>query len=199
MNLNDIIVDGKEYTPVLDRDGTQGCSSCAFHNDSRGCRLSNLVISCSDTDSYFVPASTIDLRSDTQQMKDWQQPAIAITMQVDESFGHTQHENQPIGTKYDQDKLQYSLIPPYALEQIAKNLTVGLKKYKERNNWKKVEGAEQRYLDALYRHLEAHRRGELYDTDSSVPDMLHMAAVAVNAMFLLEFMLDPELKQKDNK
>jgi hypothetical protein len=29
--------------------------------------------------------------------------------------------------------------------------------------------------------------------------MLHMAAVAVNAMFLLEFMLDPKLKEKDNK
>lgn len=140
----------------------------------------------------------MDLRSSTQQMKDWE-PEGAITMQVDESFGHVQHENQPIGTKYDQDKLQYSLIPPYALEQIAKNLTVGLKKYKERNNWKKVEGAEQRYLDALYRHLEAHRRGEVYDADSSVPNMPHLAAVAVNAMFLLEFMLDPELKQKDDK
>jgi hypothetical protein len=196
MSLKDITVDGKQYTPVLDKDGLQGCSSCAFRNDSRGCRISNLIVNCSDTNSYFVPASTVDLRSDTQQIKDWQP---TITMQVDESFGHVQHEDQPIGTKYDQDKLQYSLIPSYALEQIAKNLTVGLKKYKERNNWKKVEAAEQRYLDALYRHLEAHRRGELYDTDSSVPDMLHMAAVAVNAMFLLEFMLDPKLNKKENK
>lgn len=130
----------------------------------------------------------MDLRSSTQQMQDWQ-PTNTVTLT----------ENQPIGTKYDQDKLQYSLIPAYALEQIAKNLTVGLKKYKERNNWKKVQDAEQRYLDALYRHLEAHRRGEVYDPDSSVPDMPHLAAVAVNAMFLLEFMLDPQLKQKDNK
>jgi hypothetical protein len=185
MNLNDIIVDGKEYTPVFDADSKQGCNSCAFRNDGRGCRLSNMIVNCSDTDSYFVPASKVDLRSSTQQMQDWQ-PSV------------TMEEKQPVGTKYDQDKLQYSLIPSHALEQIAKNLTVGLKKYKERDNWKKVEGAEQRYLDALYRHLEAHRRGELYDTDSSVPDMLHMAAVAVNAMFLLEFMLDPKLK-KDNK
>ena len=185
MNLNNFMVDGKEYTSILDKDGTQGCNSCAFRNDSRGCRLSNLIVNCSDKDVYFVPASTVDLRSSTQQMKDWK-PTSTFTVT----------ENQPIGTKYDQDKLQYSLIPPHALEQIAKNLTVGLKKYKERDNWKKVEGAEQRYLDALYRHLEAHRRGELYDTDSSVPDMLHMAAVAVNAMFLLEFMLDPKLKKE---
>jgi hypothetical protein len=186
MSLKDIIVNGKVYTPVLDKEGVQECNSCAFRNDSRGCSEANRIMSCYETDSYFIPASTIDLRSDTQQIKDWQ-PTI------------TMNENQPIGTKYDQDKLQYSLIPSHALEQIAKNLTVGLKKYKERDNWKKVQGAEQRYLDALYRHLEAHRRGELYDTDSSVPDMLHMAAVAVNAMFLLEFMLDPKLKEKDDK
>lgn len=188
MSLQNITVIGKEYTPVLDRLGTHGCDHCAFRNDSKGCREANLIINCSDTDAFFVPASTIDLRSSTQQMQDWQ-PTNTITVS----------ENQPIGTKYDQDKLQYSLIPPYALEQIAKNLTVGLKKYKERNNWKKVQDAEQRYLDALYRHLEAHRRGEVYDPDSSVPNMPHLAAVAVNAMFLLEFMLDPELKQKDNK
>jgi hypothetical protein len=187
MSLNNITVEGNVYTPVLDKDGALECNICAFRNNNKLCVSANRIMNCSDTDSYFIPASTIDLRSDTQQIQDWQ-PTITM-----------QEESQPIGTKYDQDKLQYSLIPSYALEQIAKNLTVGLKKYKERNNWKKVEGAEQRYLDALYRHLEAHRRGELYDTDSSVPDMLHMAAVAVNAMFLLEFMLDPELKQKENK
>lgn len=188
MSLHNITVSGKEYTLVLDKDDGVGCDYCTFRNDSKGCRDANLIMNCSGNNVFFAPASTADLRSDTQQMQDWQ-PTNTVTVT----------ENQPVGTKYDQDKLQYSLIPPYALEQIAKNLTVGLKKYKERNNWKKVEGAQQRYLDALYRHLEAHRRGELFDPDSSTPDMLHMSAVAVNAMFLLEFMLDPELKQKDNK
>ena len=61
-------------------------------------------------------------------------------------------EIQIPGTKYDQDKLQYTLIPPHALAEVARNLTIGLKKYKERDNWKKVPNAEQRYLDALYRH-----------------------------------------------
>jgi len=101
------------------------------------------------------------------------------------------------GVKYDSDKLQYTLIPPLALEQVARNLTIGLKKYPERNNWKKVDNAEERYLDALYRHLEAHRKGEVFDPDSSVPDMYHLAAVAVNALFLLEFMLDDKLKNKE--
>lgn len=188
MSLHNITVSGKEYTPVKDdTHSPNGCSDCAFRNDEDRCAESTKIFNCLKHKIHFVPASVVDLRSATQQMQDWQ-PTSTITVT----------ENQPIGTKYDQDKLQYSLIPPYALEQIAKNLTVGLKKYKERNNWKKVEGAQQRYLDALYRHLEAHRRGEVYDPDSSVPDMPHLAAVAVNAMFLLEFMLDPELK-KDNK
>lgn len=184
MSLNNIRVNGQEFTPVEDDIGN-GCNDCSFRNDEDRCNIAMHIIDCYDQRVHFVPASTltkVDLRSDTQQMQDWKPTDV-----------------QPVGTKYDQDKLQYSLIPPYALEQIAKNLTVGLKKYKERNNWKKVQGAEQRYLDALYRHLEAHRRGEVFDPDSSVPDMPHLAAVAVNAMFLLEFMLDPELKTKDSK
>lgn len=194
MSLNSITIAGKEYIPVED-DSASGpsCRDCSFRNDEYRCEKANELIRCYQEGVHFVPASTVtkvDLRSDTQQMQDWQ-PTNAIEIKSIDS--------QPVGTKYDQDKLQYSLIPPYALEQVAKNLTVGLKKYKERNNWKKVEGAQQRYLDALYRHLEAHRRGELHDPDSSVPDMPHMAAVAVNAMFLLEFMLDPELNTKDNQ
>ena len=98
------------------------------------------------------------------------------------------------GVKYDSDKLQYSLIPPYALEAVAQNLTDGLKKYPERNNWVKVPNAQERYMDALYRHLEAHRKGEIYDTDNVNPENTHMAAVVANAMFLLEFMLNPKLK-----
>lgn len=193
MNLNNIRINDQEFTPVEDNHNSManGCSDCSFRNDEDRCNIATHIIDCVNKRVHFVPASTVskvDLRSDTQQMQDWK-PTSADTAD----------KTQPIGTKYDQDKLQYSLIPPYALEQIAKNLTVGLKKYKERNNWKKVEGAEQRYLDALYRHLEAHRRGEVFDPDSSVPDMPHLAAVAVNAMFLLEFMLDPELKIKDNK
>ena len=101
------------------------------------------------------------------------------------------------GVKYDSDKIQYSLIPPYALESVAKNLTAGLKKYPGRDNWKLVDNAKERYLDALYRHLEAHRKGEFIDSESSVENMPHLAAVIANAMFLLEFELNPELKNKE--
>lgn len=103
--------------------------------------------------------------------------------------------NTSKGVKYDSDKTQYTLLPPYALKAVADNLTAGLNKYPARNNWKLVPNAKERYLDALYRHLEAHRRGEIFDTESSVAGTTHLSAVIANAMFLLEFMLDPELKE----
>ena len=106
-------------------------------------------------------------------------------------------DKQAPGTKYDQGKLQYTLIPPYAMQEVARNLTEGLKKYKERDNWQKVQGAEERYMDALMRHFEAIRRGETHDLDSSDPTISHMSAVAVNAMFLLEFMYNPKLNNKE--
>jgi hypothetical protein len=113
--------------------------------------------------------------------------------------GYYQEEKSDVitpteGVKYDQDKVDFTLIPPYALLAVAKNLTAGLKKYKERDNWKKVPEAKERYMKALYRHLEAIRRGEIFDPDALEPNTTHMSAVIANAMFLQEFMDNPELK-----
>lgn len=143
-----------------------GCKGCAFNNGKGSCTK---PVGLGEESCYSIIWEKIKHRSDK----------IDINQE---------------GYKLDDNKLQYSLIPPFALESIARNLTAGLSKYPP-NNWEKVENAEKRYLDALYRHLEAHRKGELYDTDSSVPDMLHLSAVAVNAMFLIEFILNPKLKE----
>lgn len=179
-----ILKNGKVYDSSPE---TAGCMGCIFHNSDIGLCEEAFSISgyCHTNKSIWkeaLPRSSH--KSITQEIRDFN------STMMDEL------EKQLPGTKYDQDKLQYTLIPPKALAEVARNLTIGLKKYKERDNWKKVPNAEQRYLDALYRHLEAHRSGEIYDPDSSVPDMLHLAAVAVNAMFLLEFMLNQELKEK---
>lgn len=176
---------GKTYDPSPE---IQGCVGCIFHNndDMELCKEA-LSISryCHTNKSIWkeaLPRSSH--KSITQEIRDFNSSMV------------NEFATQIPGTKYDQDKLQYTLIPPHALAEVARNLTIGLKKYKERDNWKKVPNAEQRYLDALYRHLEAHRKGEIYDPDSSVPDMYHLSAVIVNAMFLLEFMLNPDLKEK---
>jgi hypothetical protein len=173
--------DGKTYT-IADETYSGQCQDCAFRNKSKNCMESSKYVNCLVSSIIWQPINEEPMKSITQEIKEFDVNQINIDEQIP-------------GTKYDGDKLQYSLIPPNALMEIARNLTIGLKKYKERDNWKKVPNANQRYLDALYRHLEAHRRGEIYDPDSSVPDMPHLAAVAVNAMFLLEFMLDENLKE----
>jgi len=99
------------------------------------------------------------------------------------------NKSNEIGLKYDTGKVQYSLIPPLALEGLAAVLTHGAHKYGP-YNWKLVIPVE-RYYDALLRHLEAVRKGEWLDKDSELP---HMDHVICNAVFLRELWNDKEKK-----
>jgi hypothetical protein len=94
--------------------------------------------------------------------------------------GYTEH---PAGKKYDSGKLRYSLLPKGALEAIVQVLEHGATKYAP-NNWQLVDNAEDRYYDALMRHLAWYRSGESFDRDSGLP---HLAHVMCNAAFLLWF------------
>lgn len=173
-------IDGKTYYFESDYNG---CEGCVAKSNKDLCDKLNERVDCVE-DELIWRETKGDLVSIKKDVEAW----VAA--------GMPETTKQVAGTKYDDGKLQFSLVPPYALAEVARNLTAGLEKYKQRNNWQLVPNAEQRYLDALYRHLEAHRRGEIFDTESSTPNMPHMAAVAVNAMFLLEFMLNPNLKDK---
>lgn len=91
------------------------------------------------------------------------------------------------GVKYDTEKPDYSLVPPFALDEVVKVLTYGAKKY-ERENWKKLERAKDRYFAATQRHLWAIRRGETHDPETG----LHHAAHAIaSMMFFIEFDQEP--------
>jgi hypothetical protein len=176
-------INGKEYYHVPEPTEGNCCSGCVGLNNDSLCNELMDRVNCATSEIIW------------KELKE--EPVKAVKDEVTEwiKAGMPESTEQVAGTKYDSGKLQYSLVPPHALAEVARNLTAGLEKYKQRNNWQLVPNAEQRYLDALYRHLEAHRRGEIYDTDSTTPNMPHMAAVAVNAMFLLEFMLNPNLKK----
>jgi len=87
------------------------------------------------------------------------------------------------GLKHDKDKLRYSLVPPEAIKALAEVLTYGAKKY-EANNWQKIENAEERYIDALYRHLEAYRAGYAIDEESHLH---HLDHAITNLAFLIWF------------
>lgn len=95
-------------------------------------------------------------------------------------------------TKHDQEKLKYTLIPPSLNEEVAKVLTFGARKY-DANNWKKVDNPD-RYVDALYRHLELWRAGETHDQESKLH---HLAHAATNIAFLIELGYDPSTWTKD--
>jgi len=91
-------------------------------------------------------------------------------------------DTQPIGRKYDGGKLEYGLLPPFALEETVKVLTFGAQKY-ERDNWQKVPDSKRRYFDALQRHLWAWKKGEQNDQESGIH---HLAHAMCCLMFLYE-------------
>jgi hypothetical protein len=94
--------------------------------------------------------------------------------------------------KDDIGKLRFDLILPEFLEELAKVLTEGAEKY-EVESWKKVPGARARYIAAMHRHLNAFQKG--WSTDSETKQFTHhMAHVAANAMFLMWFDNNRDIK-----
>ena len=87
------------------------------------------------------------------------------------------------GIKFDDDKPDYSLIPPNALEDAVKVLTIGAKKY-DRHNWKKLDNIDDRYFAAAQRHLWALQKGETFDKETGIH---HGAHAICCMMFLVEF------------
>jgi|TARA_R110000744_G_scaffold91126_1_gene176964 hypothetical protein len=83
--------------------------------------------------------------------------------------------------KFDGGKTRYDLVPPKIIQGIAEVLTFGANKYGA-NNWKSVDDPE-RYVGALYRHLEAYRRGEFIDPESGFS---HLEHASTNLAFLIE-------------
>lgn len=89
-----------------------------------------------------------------------------------------------IGRKFDSGKPEFSLLPPWALESVAKVLTFGAQKY-EIDNWKYVENGEQRYKNAAMRHLNDYMKGEKFDQETGLNHLAH-------AICCLMFMLDAD-------
>lgn len=86
------------------------------------------------------------------------------------------------GSKHDTGKPLMGAVPPNALLAVAKVLTFGAEKY-GRDNWRQVENAETRYLDAALRHINAYQRGELADPEGGES---HLAHAVCSLMFMLE-------------
>lgn len=89
------------------------------------------------------------------------------------------------GLKFDNGKPLMSLIPAKAELAMAEVLTFGATKYGP-DNWRHVANADQRYMDAMLRHLNSHRQGEMVDAETGLP---HLAHAMCCAAFLLELQL----------
>lgn len=95
----------------------------------------------------------------------------------------------PSGLKHDGGKPRWSLLMrgcADALQAVVRVLTFGAQKYAD-DSWQGVQNGQQRYRDALYRHMNAIERGEFVDDESGES---HWAHVATNALFLYELHKD---------
>ncbi len=84
------------------------------------------------------------------------------------------------GTKHDAGKPAFHLLPSEALEEIAKVLDFGSRKY---NDWNWAQGFKWgRLYGATLRHIYAHLRGESKDPETGLS---HLAHAGANILFLL--------------
>ena len=93
-----------------------------------------------------------------------------------------QHVNvtQVAGIKHDANKPRMDLVPSECLEEIAKVLDFGSRKY---TDWNWAKGFKwSRLYGASLRHLYAHMRGESKDPETGISHLAHLGA---NVLFLL--------------
>lgn len=79
---------------------------------------------------------------------------------------------EPVGKKYDNDKLRWSLLPLGALQDVVKVLEFGAKKYAP-DNWKYVDQAEERYWNAAMRHIVAYKLESPTDSETGLSHLAH--------------------------
>ena len=93
------------------------------------------------------------------------------------------------GVKYDSGKLQWTLLPFRAINEVLEVLSFGAKKYAA-DNWKIVPEARTRYVDAAFRHLTDWHLKEKLDGETGKS---HLAHAICCLLFLLWF------EQEDRK
>ena|ERR1700682_4855695 len=96
------------------------------------------------------------------------------------------------GVKHDSGKVRMDLLSPIALEEIAKVMTYGAKKYGD-NNWRGGL-AWSRVVGALLRHVFSWIKREEIDSETGLS---HLAHAGCCLMFLLEYSIThPELDDR---
>lgn len=169
--------------PPLDS-ATHVCGSIYYRLDhdgwSRWARQSKQWVYCpapnpASVDRVILPG----FRSSTPEVPDSSDHIADAGKMISD---HTGDANEKVGIKHDADKPRFDLIPPRAEEMLAKVLTFGANKYAP-GNWQHVPDAENRYIAAALRHINAQRIGEHSDPETGLPHLAH-------AMCCLAFVIE---------
>jgi len=84
--------------------------------------------------------------------------------------------------RFTGNKLRYDLLPPTAISEIVAIYTYGAQKYDPNNWWKGMPWSD--VIAPLERHIAKWKRGEIFDEESGLH---HLAHVAWNAIALYEY------------
>ena len=104
INMSIILKNGKVYEPVPELQSNSGCEGCAFRYSTELCKEAcEITPWCYEKDAIWKEVEVNRMKSITQEIRDFNSSMM------------NEFETQLPGTKYDQDKLQYTLIPPNAL------------------------------------------------------------------------------------
>jgi len=86
------------------------------------------------------------------------------------------------GVKFDEGKLRYDLVPWDAMDEIVKVLTLGAKKYEDRNWEKGMDWG--RCIGATFRHVKEWAMGNSRDDETGLS---HLAHAGCDILFLLAY------------
>jgi len=89
------------------------------------------------------------------------------------------------GIKHDQDKIRLELLPMESLEEIAKVLTFGAKKY---DAWNWAKGLSySRLIGASLRHIFAWSRGQNKDPETGLSHLAHAGCCILFLLYMEKF------------
>lgn len=106
---------------------------------------------------------------------------------------HFISNNHDQSIKKDAGKIQYGLIPPECVKELAKVYMYGMEKYGKKDSWKQVE--PERYKEALLRHVYEYLQGESINEEDGGVRVL--AQIAWNAFTLLWMELHAETVESE--
>ena len=99
------------------------------------------------------------------------------------------------GQKFDEGKLDFTLLEPAMLEAYTRIRMYGNQKYAP-DSWKEVPGAYKRYLAAALRHLLAELEDKYSYDESGMPHLWHALC---NLGFLCYFMKEETSDKTEDK